>query len=75
MIDYGEKRKYISSRNYVVDETGSNIRFNSVVDVLNAFSYYGWEVKEVLTTKSGDDILQSFLLWRLCEMIEVEEKE
>lgn len=56
-IDFGQAKKYWTSSNdkFMVDETGKEIKFNSMVDAMNYMATFGWHFAQayVITEMGG----------------------
>ena len=48
-IDYGQEDM---SRNWLVNDSGKGIHFNSIIDVLNYMSERGWELEAAYDTQT-----------------------
>ena len=66
-IDYGQIDKKVFTWTYLVDESDKRVLFNSPMEALNILYQMGWDVKEVISVKDGEDISLKYFLQRACE--------
>lgn len=53
IVDYGQKIKMFDSDTRVEDENGKPIVFNSMIDAVNRFSGWGWELQFAYAVSTG----------------------
>lgn len=70
-VDFGRGFKYWSrnAKDYLVDENGDKLSFNSMVDAMNYMSKRGWQLAE-----SYYDPLENDLFWIIYKEITTDEQ-
>ena len=64
-IDFGQENKLFSSKDTrIVDERGTNLIFNSMIDALNFMSKNGYDFVTAYTVTLGDQNVYHYLLKR-----------
>lgn len=70
-VDFGEVKNSWGNdgRDFLVDASGNDIKFNSMVDAMNYMSQFGWEcVQTYVVTVGGSNVIH----WLLAKEIENE---
>ena len=75
-VDYGQyNRMVLRSDSELTGENGLPFTFNSIIDALNLFTTFGYELKEVYATGSDGQVYPHYLLKRKMEIKAEEEIE
>lgn len=63
-VDFGQETSFWkqSSNQYLVDEDGKMIKFNSMVDAMNYMGRLGWEFEQAYTVTTGQQNVYHWLL-------------
>lgn len=62
-VDFGQQNKVFSSDDTrIVDESGSLVKFNSMIDALNFFNRNGYEYVDAYTVTIGSSNVYHYLL-------------
>ncbi|EOA11238.1 hypothetical protein A343_1877 [Porphyromonas gingivalis JCVI SC001] len=63
-IDFGQAVNFFSqnSKREMVDENGTPIKFNSMIDAMNYMARFGWEVDHTYAITHGNNHVYHFLL-------------
>lgn len=60
-IDFGQKQNYWK-RDWLLDEKGEKIVFNSMIDALNYMNDYGWVLHSTMALSSGNKKVYHFVM-------------
>ncbi|MFM1914045.1 MAG: hypothetical protein RIR51_1898 [Bacteroidota bacterium] len=68
-VDFGQGKKFgsnLTRKNVILDENGKSIVFNSIIDALNFFSFYGYEFVNAYAHQVGqtDEVQYHYILRR-----------
>lgn len=61
-IDFGQKKNFWVSNNFLRDEKGNVIKFNSMVDAMNYMGTLGWEFAQAYAITVSNQNVYHFLL-------------
>lgn len=63
-VDFGQKTKYWSgdAKQYLVDDEGEKLEFNSMVDAMNYMGKRGWEFEQAYVVTSSNQNTYHWLL-------------
>lgn len=71
-VDFGQKQK-IGYSQFLVDEKGKRISFNSMIDAMNFMGELGWEFEQAYVVTVGDDSQRRIYHWLLSRYIDGDE--
>jgi hypothetical protein len=63
-VDFGEERSFWGGRDYITDETGNVVKFNSMVDALNYMNSIGWQFVSAYPMVSNQGTCYHYLMKR-----------
>lgn len=72
-IDFGQSTNFWKGVDYLKDEKGKKVTFNSMIDAMNYMGSQGWEFVQAYVLRVNDDDVCHWLLKKELEEFEEEE--